>query len=155
MRSVIAIIIGILSAFLVGSLIGTQAVLASVQSMGLDVTLAMRWSTSLSDLVGLSSSLLPLMAIALGCSWALLIWLDRRKIVRASALLCVVVGAATVMVLHPALNLAFGVDVFAPARSLAGLTGQGLAGALGGMAMARVLGASRSLQKFVPNPPAH
>ena len=113
MRSVIAVIIGILTAFVVGSVIGTQ-VLASVESMGLDVTLAMRWSTSLSDLAGLSSSLLPLMAIALGSSWALLIWLDRRKIVRASALWCVVVGAATVMVLHPALNLAFGVDVFAP-----------------------------------------
>jgi hypothetical protein len=58
----------------------------------------------------------------------------------------VAVGAATVMVLHPALNLAFGVDVFAPARSLAGLTGQGLAGALGGMAMSRVLGEYHSLQ---------
>ena len=76
MRSVIAVIIGILTAFVVGSVIGTQVVLASVQSMGLDVTLAMRWSTSLSDVVGLSSSLLPLMAIALGCSWALLIWLE-------------------------------------------------------------------------------
>ena len=92
MRSVIAVIIGILTAFVVGSVIGTQVVLASVESMGLDVTLAMRWSTSLSDLAGLSSSLLPLMAIALGSSWALLIWLDRRNIVRASALWCVVVG---------------------------------------------------------------
>ena len=55
MRSVIAVIIGILTAFLVGSVIGTQVVLASVQSMGLDVTLAMRWSTALSDLAGLSS----------------------------------------------------------------------------------------------------
>ena len=151
MRSVIAVIIGILIAFVVGSLIGTQVVLASVQSMGLDVTLATRWSTSLSDLAGLSSSLLPLMAIALGCSWALLIWLDRRKIVRASALWCVAVGAATVMGLHPAVNLAFGVDVFAPARSLAGLAGQGLAGALGGMGMARVFGPSRTLQDVVPN----
>ena len=52
MRSVIAVIIGILTAFVVGSVIGTQVVLASVQSMGLDVTLAMRWSTSLSDLAG-------------------------------------------------------------------------------------------------------
>ena len=155
MRSVMAVIIGILSAFVVGSVIGTQVVLASVQSMGLDVNLAMRWSTSLSDLAGLSSSLLPLMAIALGSSWALLIWLDRRKIVRASALWCVVVGAATVMVLHPALNLAFGVDVFAPARSLAGLAGQGLAGALGGMAMSRFLGPSRTLQDVVPNPLNH
>ena len=155
MRSVMAVIVGILTAFVVGSVIGTQVVLASVQSMGLDVTLAMRWSTSLSDLAGLSSSLLPLMAIALSCGWALLIWLDRRKIVRASALWCVVVGAATVMVLHPALNLAFGVDVFAPARSLAGLAGQGLAGALGGMAMSRFLGASRTLQDVVPNPLNH
>ena len=145
MHSVIAVIIGILTAFVSGSVIGTQVVLASVQSMGLDVTLAMRWSTSLSDLLGLSSSLLPLMAIALSCGWALLIWLDRRRIVRARALWCVVVGAATVMVLHPALNLAFGVDVYAPARSLAGLAGQGLAGGLGGISLSRVLGASHSL----------
>ena len=46
MRSVMAVIIGILSAFVVGSVIGTQVVLASVQSMGLDVNLAMRWSPS-------------------------------------------------------------------------------------------------------------
>ena len=146
MRALLAVAIGILVAFFVGSVIGTQMVLSSVEKMGLAVSWGMRWSTSLSDLAGLSSTLLPLMAIALACTWPLLIWLDRREIVRASALRCVVVGAATVTVLHPALNSAFGVDVFAPARSLAGLAGQGLAGALGGMAMSHILGASRSRQ---------
>ena len=153
MRAVIALMIGILAAFCVGSVIGTQIVLASVQSMGLDVTLAMRLSSSLSDLVGLSSSLLVLMAVALSCTWTLLIWLDRRRVLRASTLWCLAVGAATVMLLHPALNFAFGVDVYAPARSLAGLAGQGLAGALGGVALSRVLGASRKPAGRRLNPP--
>ena len=101
MRALLAVAIGILVAFFVGSVIGTQMVLSSVEKMGLAVSWGMRWSTSLSDLAGLSSTLLPLMAIALACTWPLLIWLDRREIVRASALWCVVVGAATVTVLHP------------------------------------------------------
>ena len=86
MRALLAVAIGILVAFFVGSVIGTQMVLSSVEKMGLAVSWGMRWSTSLSDLAGLSSTLLPLMAIALACTWPLLIWLDRREIVRASAL---------------------------------------------------------------------
>jgi len=38
--------------------------------------------------------------------------------------------------LHPTLNWAFGVDVFAPARTLPGLLGQAVAGGVGGVAVA-------------------
>ena len=65
MRILLAISIGILIAFLVGSVIGTQMVLSSVEKMGLAVSWGMRWHSSWRDIVGLSSSLLPLMAIAL------------------------------------------------------------------------------------------
>jgi hypothetical protein len=37
--------------------------------------------------------------------------------------------------LHPALSFAFGIDVFAPARTLPGLLGQAVAGGLGGQAV--------------------
>ena len=50
MRAVISLVSGTLLAFMAASIIGTQTVLASVQSMGLDVTFAMRWSSSVSDL---------------------------------------------------------------------------------------------------------
>ena len=146
MRALLAVAIGILVAFFVGSVIGTQMVLSSVEKMGLAVSWGMRWSSSWRDIVGLSASLLPLMAIALAPAWLLLVWLDRRSVLNINAAICAICGALCVGLLHPLLNFAFGVDVFAPARSLVGLAGQGLAGALGGMALSRVLGASRTLQ---------
>ena len=44
-RTVISLTFGILLAYVAGSVLGTQAVLNSVASMGLNVTLAMRWSS--------------------------------------------------------------------------------------------------------------
>ena len=78
MRTVISLTFGILLAYVVGSLQGTQVVLSNVASMGLDVTLAMRLSSSLSDLSGLLGTLLPLMAIALLPGWLMLDWIGRR-----------------------------------------------------------------------------
>ena len=146
MRALLAVATGILVAFFVGSVIGTQMVLSSVEKMGLAVSWGMRWSSSWRDIVGLSASLLPLMAIALAPAWLLLAWLDRRAVLTANASIFAICGALCIGLLHPLLNFAFGVHVFAPARSLVGLAGQGLAGALGGMALSRVLGASRTLQ---------
>lgn len=139
-RTAISLLLGTVVAFVVGALLGTQMVLASVQSMGLDVTLTMRWASSLQDLVGLSSSLLPLMAIALVPSWLILDWLSRRSILKVNMLWYALVGAASIGVLHPLLNVTLGVDVFAPARSWYGLFGQALAGGIGGLTVVRVRG---------------
>ena len=133
MRKVISLTIGVLLAYVVGSVLGTQVVLNNVTSMGLNVTLAMRWSSSLSDVAGLMGSLLPLMAIALLPGWLILDWLGRRSTTHVAVGWYVLAGAAGIAILHPALTLAFGVDVFAPARTLPGLLGQALAGGLGGL----------------------
>ena len=138
MRIVLAVVVGILVAFIVGSIIGTQMVLRSVEEMGLAVSWSMRLSSSWNDIVGLSASLLPLMAIALAPAWLLLVWLDRRSMLTINAGICAMCGALCIGLLHPALNLAFGVDVFAPARSWLGLLCQAGAGALGGWAMVYV-----------------
>ena len=136
MRALLAVAIGILVAFFVGSVIGTQMVLSSVEKMGLAVSWGMRWSSSWRDIVGLSASLLPLMAIALAPAWLLLVWLDRRSVLNINAAICAICGGLCVGLLHPFLNMAFGVDVFAPARSWSGLLWQATAGAFGGWAMA-------------------
>ena len=138
MRIVLAVVAGILVAFVVGSVIGTQTVLRSVEEMGLAVSWSMRLSSSWNDIVGLSASLLPLMAIALAPAWLLLAWLDRRSMLTINAGICAMCGALCVGLLHPVLNLAFGVDVFAPARSWLGLLCQAAAGALGGWTMVYV-----------------
>ena len=93
MRALLAVAIGILVAFFVGSVIGTQMVLSSVEKMGLAVSWGMRWSSSWSDIVGLSASLLPLMAIALAPAWLLLAWLDRRAVLTANASIFAICGA--------------------------------------------------------------
>ena len=140
MRIVLAVVVGILVAFIVGSIIGTQMVLRSVEEMGLAVSWGMRLSSSWNDIVGLSVSLLPLMAIALAPAWLLLVWLDRRSVLTINAGIGAMCGGLCIGLLHPALNLAFGVDVFAPARSWLGLLCQAAAGALGGWATASLYG---------------
>ena len=142
MRIVLAVAVGILVAFVVGSVIGTQIVLRSVEEMGLAVSWGMRLSSSWNDIVGLSASLLPLMAIALAPAWLLLVWLDRRSVLNINAAICAICGGLCVGLLHPLLNMAFGVDVFAPARSWSGLLWQAAAGAFGGWAMASLCGSS-------------
>ena len=134
-RVVISLTFGILLAYVVGSVLGTQVVLSNVASMGPDVTLAMRLSSSLSDLSGLLGTLLPLMAIALLPGWLILDWIGRRPTMNVAPAWYVLTGAAGIAILHLALNWAFGVDVFAPARTLPGLLGQAVAGSLGGLAM--------------------
>ena len=136
MRTVISLTFGILLAYVAGSVLGTQVVLNNVAAMGLDVTLAMRWSSSVSDVAGLAGTLLPLMVIALLPGWLIFDWLGRRPTMRVAPAWYILTGAMAIAVLHPALNWAFGVDVFAPARTMPGLLGQALAGGLGGVAVA-------------------
>ena len=135
MRTLISLTFGILLAYVAGSVLGTQVVLNNVAAMGLEVTLAMRWSSSLSDVAGLAGTLLPLMAIALLSGWLILDWLGRRPTMRIPPAWYILMGAMGIAVLHPTLNWAFGVDVFAPARTLPGLLGQAVAGGLGGLAV--------------------
>ena len=135
MRTFISLTFGILLAYAAGSVLGTQVVLNNVAAMGLEVTLAMRWSSSLSDVAGLAGTLLPLMAIALLPGWLILDWLGRRPTMSVAPAWYILAGAVGIAALHPTLNWAFGVDVFAPARTLPGLLGQAVAGGLGGLAV--------------------
>ena len=136
MRTVISPTFGILLADVAGSVLGTQVVLNNVAAMGLEVTPVLRWSSSVSDVAGLAGPLLPLMVIALLPGWLILDWLGRRPTMRVAPAWYILTGAMAIAVLHPALNWAFGVDVFAPARTMPGLLGQALAGGLGGVAVA-------------------
>ena len=137
-RVVSAYAMGVIVAFVLGAIIGTQTVLYSVQSMGLTISWESRLSATASDLLGLTTSILPLMALALIAGWALVDWSSGRTGRYRYVSTFVTTGATCILVLHLLLNLLFGVDAFAPARTPLGLMGQGFAGAIGGLCFAKV-----------------
>jgi small-conductance mechanosensitive channel len=135
MRGVTAYTVGVLVAYIVGSVIGTQMILYSVSTMALEVTLNARLGSTVNDLVGLSASLLPMMAVSLVIPWLVCDFVTRRHPHLRSPLLYGLTAAFAIAILHIALSQIFGMDVFAPARTLAGLLGQCLAGAIGGVCL--------------------
>jgi len=138
LRLISAYVIGVIVSFVLGSVIGTQMVLHSVQSMGLAVSWSSRLATTGSDIAGLSASLMPLMALILTIGWAVTDWVSLRVIRYRHTAAFALMGASCILILHPLLNMVFGVDAFAPARTLAGLIAQGFAGAVGGLCFAKI-----------------
>ena len=135
MRGVTAYTLGVLVAYIVGSVIGTQMILYSVSTMALEVTINARFASTVDDLIGLSSSLLPIMAVSLAAPWLACYFVTRRHPHLRSPLLYGLTAAFAIAILHTALSQIFGMDVFAPARTLTGLLGQCLAGAIGGVCL--------------------
>ena len=135
MRGVTAYTLGVLVAYIVGSVIGTQMILYSVSTMALEVTINARFASTVDDLIGLSSSLLPIMAVSLAAPWLACDFVTRRHPHLRSPLLYGLTAAFAIAILHTALSQIFGMDVFAPARTLTGLLGQCLAGAIGGVCL--------------------
>lgn len=117
-------------AYLLATVTATQAVVASLQGMGVDVGFGLRLSMTLRDVAGMAPMFLPMVAFALLIAFmtaALLCrWLARWRLP-----LYLLAGAAALVSIHLGLHLAFGITPIAVARSPAGLALQALAGAAG------------------------
>jgi hypothetical protein len=133
MKVVMAYSGAVLAAFVTASVLATQIILGNVAAMGMDVTLGVRLHATLHDIVGLSLTYLPLIAIAF-----LLALLVVGGLVRLlpgqRALLFALAGGAALVSLHVIMKAVLGISGIAATRSLAGLLSQGLAGAAGGYA---------------------
>jgi len=138
LRIIIGYAVGIVAAFLLGSMLGTQVVLASVQSMGLEVSWAARVDATLDDLLGLSATLLPVMALVLAVVWGLYDVITTRMRSPRGPYHYALVGGLCILALHPLLGAVLDVDVFAATRSWFGLLTQAIAGAFGGWCCGRV-----------------
>lgn len=118
-------------AYLLASIMATQSVISSLSGMGVDLSLAERAGMTLRDFGGMAGMFLPMIAFGLLIAFM------------ATALIChywnqwrtplyIVAGAAALVCVHLALNLAFGIMPVAIARTTSGLGLQALAGAMGG-----------------------
>lgn len=118
-------------AFVLGSAISTQVILANVEAMGLEVPLDIRMSTTLEDIAGMASTYLMLIAVAFILAFPVAGWLTKR-LSGQRTLLFMIAGFTAVAVLNLALTAALGIHVLPATRTLPGLLGQCLAGAAGG-----------------------
>ena len=122
-------------AYVLASMTATQSVVASLQAMGIDLSLAERLGMTARDLAGMAGMFLPL--IAFGFLIAFLVtalichWWDQWR-----TPLYVLAGAIAIIAIHLALNLAFQITPVAIARSTTGLLIQAVAGAAGGFTYA-------------------
>jgi len=117
--------------YLLASVMATQSVISSLSGMGVGVSFSERAAMTLQDIDGMAGMFLPMIAFGLLIAFM------------AAALICrylnqwrmplyIIAGAAALVCLHLALNLAFSITPIAIARTASGLLLQALAGAAGG-----------------------
>ncbi|MEM1154314.1 MAG: hypothetical protein AAGI44_09240 [Pseudomonadota bacterium] len=117
--------------YLLASVLITLGNLSAVQGLGLDVSIGVGISAIAHDMTGMISSYLAL--IAVGFLIALPVAALLTKLMpNHRAVLYALAGFTAVVAIHVIMKSVFGLWVFAPTRSLIGLIGQGLAGAVGG-----------------------
>ena len=131
LKGLIALLPATLGAYLVGTVIATQVILAKVQGLGLPVTLGDRLGASGHDLLGMSSSYLPLLLIAFLIAMPVASQIC-RLLPRAHAYLFILAGASAVVALHLIMKAVLGLNGVAAVRELHGLLLQGVAGGCGG-----------------------
>ena len=122
----------VLVTYLLASVAATQSVISSLAKMGVGLSFSDRVAMTVQDISGMAGMFLPMVAFGLLIAFlatALICrYLDRWRIP-----LYIIAGAAALVCIHLALNLAFGITPVAIARTIPGLLVQGAAGAVGGL----------------------
>lgn len=124
-------------AYALAVIAATQAVVGSLDSMGVDIGFGQRLEMVAHDLLGMTSSFLPLIAIGFLIAFVVT-GLILRRAPGARLILYPLAGGVALVAVHLALHAAFGITPVAAARTIGGLLLQGLAGAVGGYVFARV-----------------
>ncbi len=124
-------LVAALLAYLIASTLATQVILANVAALGPEVDLAVRLQATVHDLIGLSVSYLPLIAVGLLLGLPIAAglgrWLPGQRL-----WLYMAAGAVAIMAIHLLIKALLGLSGIAATRGLLGLLSQGLAGACGG-----------------------
>lgn len=131
MRKLGAYFGSVLFAYIVAAVLVSQFNIARITALGEQVSVAERLQTAQHDLLGMLSSYLPLIAIALLLAF-LFTGLVIRRFVDGSAALYALAGFCGLLVVHVSMNGLLGLHAVAPTRTLVGLLCQAGAGALGG-----------------------
>lgn len=134
--AVLPYILALVTTYLIAVLGVSQFNASSVASLGVDVGVGDRLYTFSRDLVGMSGSYLPLIAIGFAIAlpvarFALL------PFIKKPLLLFPLAGFVAVLTIHLLLKMLLGISAIAPTATLIGLITQALAGAVGGYVFVR------------------
>ncbi len=131
LRVLKAFVPAVLFTYVLASILSTQFILGSLQGMGVDVGVMVRLSTTLHDLVGLSTSYLILILVAFILGLPVAAGLS--KLMPSQRLvLFVLAGFVAIVALHLIMKAVLGMSAIAATRTMFGLLSQGVAGAAGG-----------------------
>ncbi len=139
MKRLSAYLVACVGTYLLAATAASQSVLSSLESMGVPVDLSTRLSVTGHDLLAMSGSYLPLIAIGLLIAFLVAGALS-KLLSRQRLLLFVLAGAIAVFAIHALLKLSFGITPVAAARTGGGLVIQMLAGSAGGYLYLRIMG---------------
>ncbi len=132
MRTIFAFGLAVVTAFVAGSVMHTQFVLAGLQSLGVAVPPSVRLDATLRDIAGLAPGYGGVIAVGFLIAFPVAGAL-RRRLPALSALAYPLAGAAAVVAALLGMNAILGgLTLLAGARSDLGFAMQALAGALGG-----------------------
>lgn len=120
-----------MGAYLLGSVLATQVILARVQAMGVSVTMRDRFAASFHDIFGLAASYLPLMLLTFLLALPVAAGIG-KYVPRLRVILYGLVSTLAVLAIHIAIKAVLGLNGIAAVRDTHGLLLQGLAGWFGG-----------------------
>ncbi len=141
-----AFLLGTVATYLTAVILVTQFNIARVTEFGYPVSFTDRLETTLHDIGGMLGVYLPLIAIALLIAW-LFTGLLLTRFIKPSTFLYALAGFTGIVALHVIMQAALGMSGVAPTRTLLGLLGQGIAGAVGGWAFYKIAYSSQQATK--------
>ncbi len=135
-RKIATFVGAVLATYIVAVVLASNSVVSSVIAMGLPVSFGKRLEVIGHDILGMATSYLPLIAIALLLAF-LVAGLLARKRPGLRIAVFVLAGIVAVFCIHVGLKMAFDITPIAAARTTVGLSMQAISGALGGYIFAR------------------
>jgi hypothetical protein len=137
-RTLTAFLAAVLATYVIAAFAATQSVMNALQALGAPVTVGVRLDAAWHDLLGMASSYLPIIAVALLIAFPVAAlagrWLPRFRLIAYP-----LAGAVAVLAVHLILQQLFSITPVAAARTTGGLLLQVLCGAVGGWVFVRVL----------------
>lgn len=137
MRRVLAYLIACFATYGAGVLFASQQAMSALKSLGAPMSPGLRLQVYIHDILGMTASYLPLIAIAFPIAFVVAAVIFRFLALGRMPLF-LVAGAVAIVAVHLLLTLSFGIHPIGSTRTLAGLMLQGLAGLLGGFVFIRL-----------------
>ena len=135
-RRIATFVGAVLATYVVAAVLASNSAISNVIAMGLPVDFGKRLEVIGHDILGMTTSYLPLIAVAFLLAFLVAGLLVRNRPTLRIAIY-VLAGSIAVVCIHVGLKMAFDITPVAAARTTVGLSLQAMAGAFGGYLFAR------------------